>query len=308
MKDYLQNYPDDSSDTTNYIFSKYKHFEERMRALFGDPDKEQHAVKQLYLLRQTKSASKYTTEFNRLAAISNLPESALFYPFYDGLKPQVKDEMYIIPKTGSFAEYTDMAIMADRRTFDRFLEKKGTKRQSNDTSPSGGKPQRGKGKSQKEAGAASREPRGDQSKTDKSNVECFNCGKKGHFKNECRSLPKKNSKKGGIPQPQKKARTAEHESDSEAEKEKREVSSTSFQPEFTIATTTQTQSDIPECEDCPICQDSKNPTMSAGAQKFHDGQSFLGPVTYTPSQNRARGPYRKDAYATLRRFVSNMSS
>ncbi|RYO87808.1 hypothetical protein DL763_006226 [Monosporascus cannonballus] len=132
MRDYLQNYPDESSDMTNYIFSKYGHFKERMRALFGDPDKEQHAVKQLHLLRQTKSASEYTTEFNRLAAISNLPESALFYPYYDGLKPQVKDEMYMEPKMGSFAEYTDKAIIADRRTFDRYLEKKGTGKRSDD--------------------------------------------------------------------------------------------------------------------------------------------------------------------------------
>ncbi|RYO82459.1 hypothetical protein DL764_009601 [Monosporascus ibericus] len=132
IKDYLENYPKESSDITNYIFNDYRYFEDRMRAMFGDPDKEQHAVKQLYLLYQTKLAAEYTTEFNRLAAISNLPENALFYPFYDGLKPQVKDEMYMVPKTGSFKEYTDKAIIANRRTFNRYLEKKGTNRRNND--------------------------------------------------------------------------------------------------------------------------------------------------------------------------------
>ncbi|RYO80546.1 hypothetical protein DL766_007280 [Monosporascus sp. MC13-8B] len=61
LTDYLERYPEESSDLTNYIFSKYSHFEERTRALFGNPDKEQHAIKQLHLLHQTKSASKYTT-------------------------------------------------------------------------------------------------------------------------------------------------------------------------------------------------------------------------------------------------------
>ncbi|RYP00492.1 hypothetical protein DL764_006484 [Monosporascus ibericus] len=107
LRDYLKNYPESLSDATNHIFSDYEHFEDRMRALFGDTDKEQHAVKQLHLLRQLKSAAKYTTEFNRLAAISQLPASVLFYPYYDGLKPQVKDEMYRVPKTGSFEDYTN---------------------------------------------------------------------------------------------------------------------------------------------------------------------------------------------------------
>ncbi|RYP29030.1 hypothetical protein DL768_011220 [Monosporascus sp. mg162] len=53
MNDYLVNYPDQSSDLTNYVFGNYEHFEERMRALFGDSDREQHAVEQLHLLQQT---------------------------------------------------------------------------------------------------------------------------------------------------------------------------------------------------------------------------------------------------------------
>ncbi|RYP42433.1 hypothetical protein DL768_010342 [Monosporascus sp. mg162] len=40
MNDYLVNYPDQSSDLTNYVFGNYEHFEERMRALFGDSDRE----------------------------------------------------------------------------------------------------------------------------------------------------------------------------------------------------------------------------------------------------------------------------
>ncbi|RYO91745.1 hypothetical protein DL763_004895 [Monosporascus cannonballus] len=111
----------------------------------GSTDVERFLVQQLHLLRQTKSASEYTTKFNRLAAISNLPESALFYPYYDGLKPQVKDEIYIEPKMGSFAKYTDKVIIADRRTFNRYLKKKGTgKRSDNKGSSSRTKKDKGK--------------------------------------------------------------------------------------------------------------------------------------------------------------------
>ncbi|RYP21168.1 hypothetical protein DL767_009314 [Monosporascus sp. MG133] len=234
LSDYLTHSPDNYLDATNYVFGDYRHFEERMRALYGDTDKQQYAVKKMHDLRQTTSAAEYVTEFNRLAAISKLPEEALFFPFYDGLKEQVKDEMFRVPKEEPFEEYVDKAIISDRRTFDRYLEKKGTGRRSgNKRSSSNKKP---KDRSQKEASTALAE-----SKKDKSKVECFNCGKKGHFKSECHSPakkgnPQKSSQRDRIPQPKKKVRAAERNTDSEDE-DKKEISVTSANQEFTIATT-----------------------------------------------------------------------
>ncbi|RYP18084.1 hypothetical protein DL767_009899 [Monosporascus sp. MG133] len=218
LRDYLTNHPDDCLDTTNYVFSSYDNFKERMQALYGDMDKQQHAVKQMYRFKQTILAAEYTTEFNRLAAISKLPQDALFFPYYDGLKEQVKDEIFRVPKTGPFEDYTDKAIITDRRTFDRYLEKKGTGRRNGNKRSSSNK--KIKDRSQKEASVALVE-----SKKDKSKVECFNCGKKGHFRSECHSPPKKgnpqkNPQKGRNPQPKKKVRAAERNIDSEDEDEK----------------------------------------------------------------------------------------
>ncbi|RYP26911.1 hypothetical protein DL767_007878 [Monosporascus sp. MG133] len=182
---------------------------------------EKHAVKKMHDLKQTTSAAEYTTEFNRLAAISKLPQSALFFPFYDGLKEQVKDEMFRVPKTGPFKEYTDKAIISDRRTFDRYLKRRGTGRRNGDKRSSSNK--KTKDRSQKEASVALAE-----SKKDKSKVECFNCGKKGHFKSEChfpakKGNPQKNHQRDRIPQPKKKVRAAERDIDSEDEDEKETV-------------------------------------------------------------------------------------
>ncbi|RYP15237.1 hypothetical protein DL767_010349 [Monosporascus sp. MG133] len=39
LSNYLTYFPDDCLDATNYVFSDYRHFEERMRALYEDTDK-----------------------------------------------------------------------------------------------------------------------------------------------------------------------------------------------------------------------------------------------------------------------------
>lgn len=201
LKDYMDNYPGTSKETTNYIFEKYSQFEEKLRARFGDADKAQQAEKQLHRLRQTKSAAEYAVEFQRLAAQSGLLDAALFTPFYNGLKTQVKDDLYKVSRPEKFDEYVNTAILIDRRSFERFLEKKGSSK------PKEGKGSRAqKSEGQKEVNATSKT----QTK-DKSKIECYNCGKKGHYKSECRSPRKKrDSRKGGIPQPQKKVRLTEH--------------------------------------------------------------------------------------------------
>ncbi|RYO82879.1 hypothetical protein DL762_006400 [Monosporascus cannonballus] len=79
------------------------------------------------------------------------------------------------PKTGSFAKYTDKVIIADRRTFDRYLEKKRTDRRGNDKSSSS-RAKKDKGKPQKEASSASKEPKKDKSKNDNPEYEdCLIC-------------------------------------------------------------------------------------------------------------------------------------
>lgn len=47
----------------------YDAFEDKLRRMFGNPDKEQEARKQMYRFKQTKTTAEYVTELKRLAAI-----------------------------------------------------------------------------------------------------------------------------------------------------------------------------------------------------------------------------------------------
>ena len=176
LQNFLSNTPGTANEITTRIFGDYAQFEEGLRAKFGDKNRAQNAEKQLYKLKQTKSAAEYAVEFQTLAIQSGLPEAALFTPFYNGLKLQVKDELYKIDRPEKFEKYVDMAITMDQRSFERYLEKKGSGR----TSVSKNTQAQNKKKDQKEANATS-----SVDKKDKSQVECFNCGKKGHYKSSC---------------------------------------------------------------------------------------------------------------------------
>lgn len=97
-----------------------------MRGLFGDKKKAEHAERLLHRLKQTKDTAAYAVEFKRLAAISRLPEAALFTPFYNGLKTHVQDEIYQNDRPSTFGEYVEDAITADKRSFERFMDRKRT--------------------------------------------------------------------------------------------------------------------------------------------------------------------------------------
>lgn len=254
LKDFLEDTL--KTEEAKHVFGLYANFEEKLRTLFGEPKKAEHAEKQLHRLRQTKSASDYAVEFKRLASISGLPEEALFHPFYQGLKTQVQDELAKEGRTKTFNEYVEKAILHDRRSFERYLEKRGpskNKKEQND------RPQGNKGQKSKEANAVTRNP-----PKDKSQVECFNCGKKGHYKSECRSK-KPEYQKGKIPQPKKKVRVVEIQDDEEQDHSSDEDESS--EQEFTVAVLRQETSPEPDTKECDVCQET-----TFRACKYHPGE------------------------------------
>lgn len=175
---------------TAETFETYEHFIGKVRSMFGNPLKRQDAEKLLHDLRQTKRTSDYAVEFKRLAAEAQIPEASRYELFYRGCSKWVKDELARIDRDDyEFNEYVNYAIQTDQRSYQRYREEHRPKGARN------GKSNRSKEDS-KPLNAAIK----DRPKKDRSNIKCFNCGKMGHFKSQCRSPKKEGGKQPKVPE------------------------------------------------------------------------------------------------------------
>ena len=94
LTDFLENNdPTDRETETNAIFDDWAEFKTRITRSFGDTDKERTAERAIQGLRQTTSAAKYSSEFQRHAARLMWDDTALKASFYSGLKDDVKDKL-----------------------------------------------------------------------------------------------------------------------------------------------------------------------------------------------------------------------
>jgi hypothetical protein len=158
------------------------------------------AERDLRALRQKTSAAQYRAEFQILASKVGWNDDALASQFYRGLKDKVREEITMREdeRPRELKEIADLAVKIDTKLFELQLEKKGRYTQGHANTKAKrdvpewrdnyyglqkmqidatkGKPgSKGQGKGQQ------KKPK------DKSQVECYGCGKKGHFKNECRA-------------------------------------------------------------------------------------------------------------------------
>jgi hypothetical protein len=191
LKDHYEN-GDEASDFTKKVLNSYTEFTKALSRVFGEKDETRRAQERLTHLRQTKSASAYAALFKQDALRSNINDDGLMQLFYNGLKDRVKDELYKEDRPDSIDAYMDKAIRIDDRQFQREQEKKGKtpsfvplksdtnnkKRRTWGTHLSG---TTHSGPMEIDAAQAN------QGKRDFSQVKCFNCGKKGHMKRDCRS-------------------------------------------------------------------------------------------------------------------------
>jgi hypothetical protein len=175
------------------------------------------ADRDLRALRQRASAAAYRAEFSILAAKVGWNDDALASQFYRGLKEQVRVEITMRHERPSTLKgMADLAIEIDSRIFEVQMEKKGnyfqgkanTKVQRDvpawnnnyyglqkmQLDATKGKPGSNNNKSPKN-GQNKKQPK-TKGTTDKSNVECYGCHQKGHYKSECNARKQRHDLQG----------------------------------------------------------------------------------------------------------------
>ena len=120
---------------SNLYFQDFATFIAALLAAKGDPDAINTYTRKLEALKQTGSASTYTTEFYRLAAYLTWNDSALLAQYKRGLKPEIKDALALREVDSTTTQHlAEVAIKFDNRLFERKEERKNEGRPS--TTPS----------------------------------------------------------------------------------------------------------------------------------------------------------------------------
>ena len=119
------------SDSPPAVVTNYKTFLASLESTFGDIDAKATAERQLRSLRQTTSASSYSTSFQQIVSFLEWDDAALGYAFYNGLKDSVKDELAKDDRPASLSALMEKAIKIDNRQFERSREKQASLARSN---------------------------------------------------------------------------------------------------------------------------------------------------------------------------------
>ena len=105
-------------------YKNFPAFKKALDALYLDRNLKHQARDKLSRLKQTKSASLYSVEFQETIAPLKLDDSAKCLLFYMGLKDTVKDALATIGEEETFQALVDQVIAIDQRQHQRRMEEK----------------------------------------------------------------------------------------------------------------------------------------------------------------------------------------
>jgi hypothetical protein len=219
LDDYLK-YPNESGQkaTTRSILADPATFFQELQIAFGYESEKMEAERALQSIQQRGPVSKYKAEFQTLVVKTSWDDQAITSHFYRGLKNVIKDEIARRDsRPTTFQEMYEVALKIDERIYERQMEKKGVYQgrantkvqrevpawkdnyyglQKMQIDATQGKPGSNKGPKK---GQNKRPQPKTKGTTDKSNVECYGCGKKGHYKNECNARKQRHDLQGSGP-------------------------------------------------------------------------------------------------------------